>query len=102
MILRSNGRQEDKAMRERPVRLLLGLKKDHYAIQDLLAEIVVDDGAVPALSQNLVNPPTLSFSFAISFSTGSTSVVCGRSERTNLSAVWICSCRRTPGFHLSI
>ena len=49
-------------MRERPVRLLLGLKKDSYAIQDLLAEIVVDDGAVPALSQNLVNPPTTQLS----------------------------------------
>jgi hypothetical protein len=56
MILRSNGRQEDKAMRERPVRLLLGLKKDHYAIQDLLAEIVVDDGAVPALPSPFPSP----------------------------------------------
>lgn len=42
-------------MRERPVRLLLGLKRDHHAIQTLLAEIVVDEGAIPALSQNLVN-----------------------------------------------
>jgi len=58
VILCSNGRQEQKAMRERPVRLLLGLKKGDHAIEDLLAEIVVDDGAIPALSQNLVPVPT--------------------------------------------
>ena len=50
----SNGRQENKEKRERPVRLLVGLKRGPHAIQDLLAEIVIDDGAINAVSRNLV------------------------------------------------
>ena len=49
----SNGIQEGKVHRERPVRLLLGLKKGPHAIKDLLAEVVVDDGVVAAISRNL-------------------------------------------------
>jgi hypothetical protein len=50
----SNGVQENKVHRERPVRLLMGLKKGEGSIKDLLAEIVVDDGVIGALSRNLV------------------------------------------------
>jgi|LauGreDrversion2_3_1035106.scaffolds.fasta_scaffold197307_1 hypothetical protein len=81
-------------MRERPVRLLLGLKKDHYAIQDLLAEIVVDDGAVPALSQNLVNPPTTQLSLRLSLRPSLSGRlqfdVCGRPSQTDVCCMdWL-------------
>ena len=49
----SSGVQENKVHRERPVRLLMGLKRGEGSIKDLLAEIVVDDGVIGALSRNL-------------------------------------------------